>query len=111
VPEGEPERRDDQPRSFEDWLRTFLTDSTLWPVLVVAVGCFTALGAGIVAWAVRGRSPAAIAALVVLAGMSTDALLRDRRRHGRLGLASRLVLLLWALSTVGAAAAVALGLA
>jgi hypothetical protein len=43
--------------------------------------------------------------------MSIDGLARDRRRRGRLGLASRLVLALWALSGAGAAAALALGLA
>ena len=100
-----------EPRSLDDWLRQFFTDSTLVPVLLVAVGCFTAIGAGIIAWAVRGRSLAAIAALVLLGGMSLDGVLRDRRRHGRLGLASRCVLALWALSAAAAAAAVALGLA
>jgi hypothetical protein len=43
--------------------------------------------------------------------MSADWLLRDRRRRGRLGLASRCVLALWALSAAAAAAAFALGLA
>jgi len=105
-PGGEPE-----PHGLDDWLRPFFRDSTLVPVLLVATGCFTALGAGIIAWAVRGRSLAAIGALVLLAGMSADAVLRDWRRHGRLGLASRAVLGLWALSAAAAAAAVALGLA
>ena len=104
----EPEH---EPKSLDDWLRPYFTDSTLVPVLLVAAGCFTAVGAGIIAWAVRGRSLAALAALVLLAGMSVDALLRDRRRRGRLGLASRSVLALWALSAAAAAAAVALGLA
>jgi hypothetical protein len=102
---------EEHPRSFDDWLRPFFRDSTLVPVLLVATGCFTALGGGIIAWAVRGRSLAAIAALALLAGMSADALLRERRRRGRLGLASRCILGLWALSALAAAAAVALGLA
>jgi hypothetical protein len=103
--------REREPRGLDDWLRQFFRDSTLVPVLLVVTGSFTAIGAGLIAWAVRGRSLAAIAALVLLAGMSADALLRDRRRNGRLGLASRCVLGLWALSAAGAAAAVALGLA
>jgi hypothetical protein len=105
-PEREP-----GPKGLDDWLRPYFTDSTLVPVALVAAGCFTALGGGIIAWAVRGRSLAAIAALVLLAGMSADWLLRDRRRRGRLGLASRCVLALWALSAAAAAAAFALGLA
>lgn len=101
----------DEPHSLDDWLRQFFDDSTLRPVGLVVVGCLTAIGAGIIAWAVRGGSLAATAALVLLAAMSVDALLRDRRRRGRLGLASRCVLGLWALSLLAAAAAVALGLA
>ena len=100
-----------EPRSLDDWLRQFFRDSTLVPVLLVVTGSFTAIGAGLIAWAVRGRNLAAIAALLLLAGMSGDALLRDFRRNRRLGLASRCVLGLWALSAAGAVAALALGLA
>lgn len=101
----------EEPRNLDEWLGQFFRDSTLVPVLIVAVGCFTAIGAGVIAWAVRGRSLAAIAALVLLGGMTLDALLRERRRRGKLGLASRCLLGLWALSALAAAAAVALGLA
>ena len=105
-----------EPSSLDEWLREFLSNGALVPVALVAAGCFTAIGAGIVLAALRARSLPASAALVLLAGMSLDALLRDRRRHGPLGLrglglASRLVLALWALSLAGAAAALALGLA
>jgi hypothetical protein len=101
----------DEPRSLDDWLRQFFRDSSLIPVLLVAVGCFTAIGAGVIAWAVVGRSWAAIAALVLLAGMTLDTVLRELRRTRRIGLASRCMLGLWGLSAVAAAAAVALGLA
>jgi hypothetical protein len=104
----EPER---EPKGLDDWLRQFLTDSALVPVALVAAGCFTAIGAGVLLAALLARSLPAIAALVLLAAMSVDALLRDRRRHGRLGLASRLVLALWGLSLAAAVAALALGLA
>ena len=103
-----PER---EPRRADQWLRPFFTDSTLVPVLIVAIGCFTAIGAGIIAWAVRGRSLAAIAALVLLAGMSADRLLRDWRRNRRLGLVSRCLIGFWLLSAAAAAGAFALGLA
>lgn len=81
------------------------------PVALVAAGCFTTIGAGVLLAALWARNLPAIAALVLLAGMSIDALLRDRRRRGRLGLASRLVLALWALSVAAAVAALALDLA
>jgi len=100
-----------EPHSLDDWLRQFVSDSTLVPVALVAVGCFTAIGAGVLLAALWDRNLPAIAALVLLAGMSLDALLRDRRRRGRLGLASRLVLTLWGLSLAAAVAALALGLA
>ena len=100
-----------EPQSLDDWLREFLGNGALVPVALVAAGCFAAIGAGVLLAALRGRSLPASAALVLLAGMSADALLRDRRRRGRLGLASRLVLSLWALSGAAAAAALALGLA
>ena len=100
-----------EPRNLDDWLRQFVSDSTLVPVALVAAGCFTAIGAGVLLAALWARNLPAIAALVLLAGMSIDALLRDRRRRGRLGFASRLVLALWVLSGAAAAAALALGLA
>ena len=100
-----------EPRSLDDWLRQFVSDSTLVPVALVAAGCFSAIGAGVLLAALRARNLPAIAALVLLAGMSIDGLARDRRRRGRLGLASRLVLALWALSGAAAVAALALGLA
>ena len=100
-----------EPHSLDDWLRQFLSDGGLVPVALVAAGCFTAIGAGVLLAALWARNLPAIAALVLLAGMSIDALLRDRHRRGRLGLASRLVLALWALSVAASAAALALGLA
>jgi hypothetical protein len=98
-----------EPRSFDEWLGSFARDATLRPVLVVALGCFAAIGAGTLIAAVRSRSLAATAALVLLALGSGDLLLRDLRRR-RLGAASRLTLALWALSAIAAVGAVAIGL-
>lgn len=99
------------PSRLDEWLREFLANGALVPVALVVAGCFTAIGAGVLLAALHAGSLPALAALVLLGAMSADALLRDRRRRGRLGLASRLVLALWALSLVAAAAALALGLA
>jgi hypothetical protein len=108
-PPGDDDGR--EPRNADEWLREFLSNSALVPVALVAVGSFTALGAGVWIAALRGRNLAALAALLVLAAMSADFVLRNRRRSGRFGVTSRLVLTLWALSACAAAAAVALGLA
>lgn len=106
MPDPEPPN---EPRSFDEWLGSFARDASLRPVLVVALGCFTAIGAGALVAAVRGRSLAASAALLLLALGSGDLLLRDLRRR-RLGPASRLALALWALSAAAAIGAVAIGI-
>jgi len=59
-PEPEDER---EPRNLDDWLAGFVRDSGLRPVLVVALGCLAAIGAGALLLAIRGRSLPAIAAL------------------------------------------------
>jgi hypothetical protein len=106
-----PEHDDDrEPRSLDDWLSDFARNDALRPVLVVALGCFAALGAGALLLAIRGGSLPAIAALSLLALGSADVLQRDLRRH-RFGPATRLVTALWALSALAAFAAVALGIA
>jgi hypothetical protein len=107
----EPERDGGEPRSFDDWLRQFTSEPGLVPVALVVIGCFTAIGAGVLLAALRARNLAALAALVLLALGSADLLQRDLRRRRRLGLASRLVLGLWLLSAAAAVAAVTLGLA
>ena len=107
----EPEHDDQrEPRSLDDWLGSFARDDSLRPVLVVALGCLAAIGAGALLLAIRGRSLPAIAALALLALGSADLLQRDLRRH-RFGPASRLVLGLWLLSALAAGGAVVLGLA
>jgi hypothetical protein len=110
VADRKPGRSDDEPRSLEEWLGGFAADTTLRPVLVVAVGCFTAIGAGALLLAVRGRSLPAIAALALLALGTADLLQRDLRQR-RFGVLSKLVTALWLLSALAAAGAVVLGLA
>ena len=78
-------------------------------MLVVALGCFTAIGAGTLLAAVRSRNLAAIAASALLALGTADRLQRDVRRRP-LGPASLLALGLWALSALAAVVAVAIGL-
>jgi hypothetical protein len=110
VPDPEPDRGGGEPRSLDDWLRSFASDASLRPVLLVAAGCFGAIGAGALLLAVQSHSLPAIAALALLAFGSADLFLRDLRRR-RFGPASRAVVALWLLSAVAAAAAVWSGLA
>ena len=106
-PEPEDER---EPRNLDDWLAGFVRDSGLRPVLIVALGCLAAIGAGALLLAVQGRSLPAIAALALLALGSADVLQRDLRRR-RFGPVSRLVTALWLLSALAAAGAVMLEIA
>lgn len=107
----EPDRDDGEPRSLDEWLRQFASNSALVPVAIVVIACFAAIGAGVLLAALHARNLAALAALALIALGSADLIQRDVRHRRRLGLASRLVLGLWALSGAAAVAALTLGLA
>lgn len=96
-------------RRADHWILPFFTDSTLWPVLTVAVLSLATIGAAILLLAVGARNIFALAALVVLAWISADGLRPDLRRH-RLGPVSGLIVAVWLGSALAAVAAVALGL-
>ena len=95
---------------IDSWLEPFFTDSALWPVVLVAAGCFATLGAAVLVAALHARHYAALAALLLLAWMSFDVVKRTRRK-GRLGLLGRCVIGLWGLSALFAGAGIYLGLA
>jgi hypothetical protein len=72
----------DAPRGVDLWLVPFFRDSSLWPVLAVAVVIFVVLGAWALLLAVVDRSLFAVGALVLLFWMSVDATIRSRRQGG-----------------------------
>jgi len=93
-----------EPRGAELWLAPFFRDSSLWPVLCVAVAIFVVVGASALLLAFVERNPFAIGAVLLLFWISVDAVVRDRRRGG-----SRLLLGcvsgFWMLSIAAAAGA------
>ena len=93
---------------FDRWIEPYFRDSTLWPVLIVAAAILATLVAAVLLLAVVDRHLYAMAALLVLAWMSGDALLRQVRAQRRVGLVGGCILGVWAL---GAAAAIAARLA
>jgi hypothetical protein len=108
---AEPEHDEDpEPSSLDGWLTGFARNLALRPILVVVVVSFAALGAGALVLALRDHSLPAIGALTLLALGTGDLLLRDLRRR-RFGPAARLVTVVWVLSALAAAGAVALGIA
>ena len=72
---------------LETWLRPFVEDSLLWPVLAVAVGMLATNAAALLVLAARDRSPAALVAVALLAalGVRGAVSVARRRRLGRVG--------------------------
>jgi len=102
--------RDPEARPADRWLRTFLEDSLLWPVLLAGAGIVVTSGAGVLLLALRGRNPFVWVALLGLVVLSCDVVYRDLRRR-RFGLVSRAVVGVWIGSAAAAALALRLGLA
>lgn len=94
--------------SFDEQLRVYLQDESLWPVLIVGFAIAVTLGAAVLIAALAVGNPFALAASALLVLVSLDVLQRDLRAW-RLGLASRSVLVLWAASGAAAVAIVAFG--
>lgn len=87
APSPEPSREGDVGPGLDDLLGVLLHESTLWPLLIVIVASFGALGAGLVVLSVVDRNPFAAGALILMLGMTLDLLWRSRRRPGLRNLA------------------------
>ena len=83
----------------------FVTEPTLWPILLVAIGHAVAFVTPALLWAVRDGRPAAQAALLGLAFLTLRTLRFDFRRRRRPGALSGIVFSMWILSGVLAVAA------
>lgn len=95
--QAEREARDAESEDFpgvDELLESFLSEPSLWPVLIVILGSGGAFGAAAIVLAVVDRNPFAGAALLLILGMSVDLMFRARRETGFRNIA-RLVALLW----------------
>ena len=84
---SEPDERDerderDEPRGVELWLAPFFRDSSLWPVLLVAIAIFVLLGAWALLLVFVDRNLAALGAILLVFWMSVDVWVRSRRGGG-----------------------------
>jgi hypothetical protein len=70
------------PSGVEFWLAPFFRDSSLWPVLTVAVAIFVLFGAWGLLLAAVDRNLFALVAMLLVFWMSVDALIRNRRAGG-----------------------------
>ena len=113
-PEGsEPPRRQedgDEFPSLDEMIGSFLSEPSLWPVLIVILGSSGAFGAAALVLTIVDRNPLTGVALLLLGGMSLDLFFRSRRTPG-LGNIARLILLIWGATIVLAGVAVWTGLA
>lgn len=62
----ERDREDQSPRDFDEWMRSFVRESTLWPVLLAALGSFSTIGAALLVLALGDRNVFAMAAVAVV---------------------------------------------
>ena len=103
-----PPEPDGESRRLADHLLEYVREPMLWPVLLVALGIFVTLGTAALLAALFPHNLFALAALLVLAAVSADAVIRELRSRG-LGPVSGALLALWGLSGACAFGIVAMG--
>lgn len=97
------ERGDQEPHSFDEWMRDFVREPTLWPVLIAVAGTFSTMGAALLVLALGDRNLFAMAALaIVVVGAGRGGV--RAWRSGRRGVPMAM-LALGSLSSLGAWAA------
>lgn len=108
--EHEPEDRgpEDLPRP-DEILGTLFEETSLWPLLTVVLGCLGSFGAAMIVLSIVDRSLFAIAALVLVAGMTIDLSVRARRGGVNRNIA-KLLGLFWLASAILAGIAFATGI-
>lgn len=104
------EDEDDEFPGVDGMIGTFMSEASLWPVLIVVLGSGGAFGAAMLILAGLDRNPFAAVALLLLAGMSIDVALRARRESHFRNIA-KLVGLLWGVAVAFAALAIWTGIA
>jgi hypothetical protein len=103
-PQPTPDPDRDAPKGVDLWLAPFFRDSSLWPVLAVAIMIFVLFGAwGLLLAAVEGNL-FALCAMVIVFWMSVDIVIRNRRNGGA-KLIVGCIVGFWALSIAAATSA------
>ena len=111
--EREPPRRQEDGDEFpglDEILGSFLSEPSLWPVLIVILGSGGAFGAAALILTIVDRNPMTGVALLLLGGMSLDLIFRSRRTSG-FGNIAKLVMLIWGAAVVLAGIAAWTGIA
>ncbi|MBW2245294.1 MAG: hypothetical protein JRH01_25265 [Deltaproteobacteria bacterium] len=92
-----------EPASLDEWLRSWVTDPALRPILIVVVAIMATNGAAVLVLSLGDRNPFALAALAILIVASLREGFRFWR-EGRRGIVAGIALM-WGLSALGAGAA------
>jgi hypothetical protein len=87
----------EDPSTQTDFLGDLLEETSLWPILLVVLFSTGAFGAGMIVLAIGDRNPFAAGALLLVAGMTVDTLIRATRRSG-LRTIAKLIALFWVIS-------------
>lgn len=115
----EPERDAEEPRDREDGdafpsldelIGTFMSETSLLPIVVVVLGTGGAFGAALLVLTVVDRNPFAIGALVLLTGMTVDISLRARKEEALRNVAL-LIGMVWGSAVALAIVAILTGIA
>jgi hypothetical protein len=107
--DGEEEAPEDFP-GVDELVGSFMNETSLWPVLLVAIASAGALGAAMLILTVVDRNPFAAAALLLVFGMSVDLFIQGRRKLAYRNIA-RLVGLIWCAAVAFAGVAIWTGIA
>ena len=104
---------EENPEDFpgvDELIGSFMRETALWPVLVVAIGSAGALGAAMLILVGVDRNPFAGVALLLVLGLSLDVLVQARRKAVHRNLA-KLIGLIWCSAIALAALAIWTGIA
>ncbi len=93
-----------------DYLANILEETSIWPILLVVLFSTGTFGAGMIVLAIGDRNPFAAAALLLVAGMTIDVLVRARCRT-ELRTIAKFIILFWVVSSSLALIALISGIA
>lgn len=75
-----PEESPDKFPSVDELLGSFMSETSLWPVLIVVIASSGTFGAAMLVLAGIDHNPFAAAALLLILGMSVDVVIQSRRK-------------------------------
>ncbi|MFT5441824.1 MAG: hypothetical protein ACI8W3_000866 [Myxococcota bacterium] len=91
----------DDPSGVDLWIMPYITDVSLWPVLVVIVVHVVAFVAPVILYAARGRSGPIVATVIVVL-LTFRGFYWERQTRNKFGAISWLIVTTWIASVIAA---------